>query len=104
MAKKDEKKNNGSETKKGANVFADGLTAFTPHEKAPDWVLANLKINPKKLFKWCQDNKDKLGQYKDEPQLSLVVKKGQDGKVYATVDTYGTAFAESEKDSDDLPF
>lgn len=74
-------------------IFAEGISVFNPHEKAPEFVIANVKININKLNDWCVANEDKLTDYKGDAQLNLVIKEGKDGKKYASVDTYGTDFA-----------
>jgi hypothetical protein len=35
-------------------VFVDGLNVYTPSTNAPDWVKADMVINPTKLIKWLE--------------------------------------------------
>jgi hypothetical protein len=37
-------------------VFVDGLNVYTPSTNAPDWVKADMVLNPTKLIKWLQEN------------------------------------------------
>lgn len=61
--------------------FVDGLIAKAPHEKAPDFVKANLSIKVEQLAKWLQG---KAGQ----EWVNVDVKVSKGGKWYASVSNY----------------
>ena len=42
-------------------IFVDGINVFTPSENAPDWIKANMVINPTQLVKWLEQNDQHLG-------------------------------------------
>lgn len=89
-------------------IYPKGLRFFKKHDKAPDFVLGTLVINPNELFKWLKENPQYLNEYKDEKQLKLQLLSGKDG-VYATVDTYKkstepSAPAQIDDSVDNLPF
>ena len=69
-------------------VFVDGLNVYTPSTNAPDWVKADMVLNPTKLIKWLQDNDQYLKEGKHGLEVRLQVKQSAQGKLYASVDTY----------------
>ena len=69
-------------------VFVDGLNVYTPSTNAPDWVKADMVLNPTKLIKWLQDNDQYLKEGKHGLEVRLQVKQSAQGKLYAAVDTY----------------
>ena len=69
-------------------VFVDGLNVYTPSTNAPDWVKADMVLNPTKLIKWLQENDQYLKEGKHGLEVRLQVKQSAQGKLYASVDTY----------------
>jgi len=69
-------------------IFVDGLNVYTPSENAPDWIKADMVINPTQLVKWLQDNDQHLKEGKRGLELRLQIKQSAQGKLYASVDTY----------------
>lgn len=63
--------------------FVDGLFVKAPHEKAPDFVKAQISIKVEDLGKWLRQ-KYKAG----EEWVNIDVKVAQSGKWYAAVNTY----------------
>jgi hypothetical protein len=72
------------------NNFPDGLRVFKPHEKAPDFVKANIEIEKAKLIEWLKGQPD---------TVKLQIKESKKGGYYAAINDYQGA-----KASDDLPF
>jgi len=66
----------------------DGLNVYTPSTNAPDWVKADMVLNPTKLIKWLQENDQYLKEGKHGLEVRLQVKQSAQGKLYAAVDTY----------------
>jgi len=92
-------------------IFVDGLNVYTPSDNAPDWIKANMVINPTKLVKWLQDNDDHLKEGKHGLELRLEIKQSAQGKLYAAVDTYEPKLKEEVtskqtvvEEEGDLPF
>jgi len=91
-------------------VFVDGLNVYTPSENAPEWIKADMVINPTKLVKWLQQNDDYLKEGKHGLELRLQIKQSAQGKLYAAVDTYEPKLKEEVTakavtvDDGDLPF
>jgi len=88
-------------------VFVDGLNVYTPSSNAPEWVKADMVINPTKLIKWLQDNDQYLKEGKHGLEIRLQVKQSAQGKLYASVDTFKPtpkAEAATVEATDDLPF
>jgi hypothetical protein len=79
--------------------FVNGLRAFKPHEKAPEYVKANLQVTSKEeLIKWLNDQPGTF-------RLSL--KEGKSGAWYLEVDSYVPKQEQPRSmndTSDDLPF
>lgn len=61
--------------------FVDGLRVYAPHEKAPDYFIANGEIDVQAMAAWC-------AQRSDVGKVRIVIKRSQGGKYYAAVDTY----------------
>lgn len=100
-------------------IFVDGLNVFEPSENAPEWIKADMVINPTQLVKWLEQNDQHLKEGKRGLELRLQIKKSAQGKLYASVDTYqpkpktevvlngdmANQFNESHiGEEDDLPF
>lgn len=92
-------------------IFVDGLNIYTPSTNAPEWVKADMVINPTQLVKWLQTNDQYLKEGKRGLELRLQIKQSAQGKLYAAVDTYEPKIKEEVKakaepvaSEDDLPF
>ena len=59
--------------------FVDGIRAFKPHERAPDFVKGNLVINKAELQEW-------LNKQGDEIRVDL--KEAKSGSYYLSVNDY----------------
>lgn len=63
--------------------FVDGLIVKAPHEKAPDYVKAQISIKVEDLGKWLR------GKYKaGDEWINLDVKVAKSGKWYAAVSNF----------------
>jgi len=63
--------------------FIDGLRFWPPHEKAPDFVVGKLSIQPNALRAWleqCIPN--------DKGFVNAEIKKSREGKFYIALDEY----------------
>lgn len=85
--------------------FIDGITVKQPHEKAPDFVIADLAIQADKLIDWLQKNKN------DRGYVNGTIKRSQKGTLYVEKNTYQAQSsnqrsqpAATEDDQSDLPF
>jgi hypothetical protein len=92
-------------------IFVDGLNIYTPSENAPDWIKADMVINPTQLVKWLEKNDQYLREGKRGLELRLQIKQSAQGKLYASVDTYEPKLKESVtskqqvvEEESDLPF
>lgn len=72
--------------------FVDGLFVYPPHEKAPDFVKATIKIKVADLGVWLRA-KHKAG----EEWVTLDVKSSKGGKWYSSVSTYKPKEKEAAK-------
>ena len=59
--------------------FIDGLRIYAPHERAPEYIIANATIDNTTLCAWLSAHPG---------QVRIVIKRSQGGKYYAAVDTY----------------
>ncbi len=89
-------------TDKKAN-YPEGIRAFSPHEKAPEFVKGTIVITPNQLVTWLKANPGYLKDYKGEKQLRLSLKAGTKG-LYLEVDTYEPQSKTFTKQDTDLPF
>ena len=91
-------------------IFVDGLNVYTPNENAPDWVKADMVINPTQLVKWLEQNDQYHKEGKHGLENRLQVKQSAQGKLYASVDTYEPKLKEEVTakavtvDDVDIPF
>ena len=92
-------------------IFVDGLNVFTPSENAPDWIKANMVINPTQLVKWLEQNDQHLKEGKHGLEIRLEIRQSTQGKLYAAVDTYEPKLKEEVtskqtvvEEEGDLPF
>lgn len=88
--------------------FFDGISAFKPNEKAPDFVKGTISVAPSKFCKalkaWVEENPD-------EQYLRLDLKESKDGKYYLSVNEFKPKqpkdYAEPNQGGDfddDIPF
>lgn len=61
--------------------FVEGLIVKAPNPKAPDFVKADISIQPAKLAEW-------LKAHADEEWVNVDVKESRGGKWYAAVNAY----------------
>jgi hypothetical protein len=92
-------------------IFADGLIAKKPHERAPDFVKANLSFKMKEFVEWGRT-------HHVDGWINIQVKESKGGKWYAEKDTFtpskkeeydtGATAAKAAMDpaiqDDDIPF
>lgn len=94
--------------------FVDGMIVKAPHERAPDFVKAQISIKVEDMGKWLRE-KYKAG----DEWINLDVKVAKSGKWYASVSTFKPKEKEAPKEEpkkggssrvggadldDDLPF
>jgi hypothetical protein len=65
-------------------VFADGMKAFKPHDRAPEFVKAELVID-------CQQFEDFMKANHVMGEIRITIKEGQKGPYYAALNTYYAA-------------
>lgn len=79
---------------KGSNenndvIFPRGIIVFEPHEKAPDFVIAELVVSLDDFTKFAEENADLLHNHeKYGEQLKLTLKESKGGKLYLQVNDY----------------
>ena len=87
--------------------FVEGMIVKAPHEKAPDFVKANISIKVEDLGKWLRA-KYKAG----DEWVNIDVKVSRGGKWYAAVSNFKPKTKEEERKpsksaadiEDDIPF
>ena len=89
--------------------FVDGLFVKAPHEKAPDFVKAQISIKVEDLGKWLRAKYK--GSLENEGWINLDVKESKGGKWYASVSNYKPKKEEpagekpkAKLPEDDIPF
>jgi hypothetical protein len=77
--------------------FVNGLRAFKPHEKAPDFIISDLAGDRDQLIEWLK---------KQEPTFKFQIKRSKDGKYYAELNTWKKDEAPQEElpAVDNIPF
>ncbi len=96
-------------------IFTEGLKAFKPREKAPDWVKADIVINTVEFAAFMKQHA------KPDRTLRIQIKEGKTGNYYAALDTWEkptdnehrdhrdeapneTAYPTHDINPDDIPF
>lgn len=64
------------------NILVNGLFISKPSEKAPEYAIANIGINRKKIAKWLKDNENAKGFV----NINILESKG--GSLYAKLNTW----------------
>ncbi len=75
-------------------IFAEGIYLNTVHEKAPDFIKANVSIHVQKAISWLATNQ-KLADEKG--YIKLVGKESKQGKRYFQIDTWKPEKKEEDK-------
>lgn len=101
---------------KQEKVFAKGVMAFAPHEKAPSFVKGSIVISMNDFIAWAKENTQHLTDYKGVKQLRLQITEWE-GKFNIQVDTFKPSaprgnsstsnsnnYSSNSKDNSDLPF
>ena len=71
-------------------IFADGLLAFKPNEKAAAFIVAEVLISVDRLEKFINENPQYIVNHAEYgAQLKLQLKKNDADKLYFVVNTYG---------------
>ena len=90
-------------------IFPEGVAAFKPNEKQPDFVKAAVIITPRVFTDWLKGNAGLLKEYKGNKQLRLQLLESKKGTLYFSVDTFEPKPTEKKEPvldtaDDDLPF
>lgn len=83
-------------------IFADGIFYNDPHEKAPEFILGSLSINPAKFAPWLAEQRENSKGY-----VRLTIKRAKSGKPYLALDTWepqATPQPPADDLDDDIPF
>lgn len=91
-------------------IYAKGVRAFKPNEKAPSWVKASVVITPNDLNQFLKENSVLLTEYNGSKQIRLQLLENDKG-LYFVVDTYkkddNSSFNYKDKkyeNKDEMPF
>ena len=73
----------------GAKKFVEGIIVFKKSEKAPDFVKAEIVINPRTLVDWIKANPEELtDNERFGKQLKLTLKEAKEGGLYLDLNNY----------------
>lgn len=67
-------------------IYIDGLNAFAPNEKAPEWVKASISIDPIRFAEFMRKNSQYVN---DKGYIRAELRVSSKGKYYIAVNTYG---------------
>lgn len=91
MAKSNENQNNKNQNNQDENgvysKYPKGILVFEPHKNAPNFVLADVIINPDSLFEWFENNRENMIEYKGIPQMKFQLLSGENG-MYLKVNNF----------------
>jgi hypothetical protein len=68
-----------------SQVFPEGISAFKPHEKAPEFVKADISVDAVKFQEWLQTHPEARDA---KGYVRLTLKASREGKYYLAVNTY----------------
>jgi hypothetical protein len=63
-------------------IFPEGIRIFGRKERQPDYILAELKIEPVKLIEWMKEHSP------DAADIRLQIRESKASKLYICVDTW----------------
>jgi hypothetical protein len=75
-------------------IYIDGLNAFAPHEKAPEWVKASISIDPIRFAEFMRNNPQHIN---DKGYIRADLKVSSKGKYYIAVNTFGMPEPEAQE-------
>jgi len=83
--------------------FPKGIIAFSPSDKAPSFVKAEIVMNVDEFSKWIKDNPDLIKTHaKYGRQLKFTLKESKDGKPYLEINNY-VPKSNANNQTDELP-
>lgn len=81
-------------------IFVDGMFYSKPHPKAPDFILADIKINAEKFTKWLREHaKKETYNGNTYHSVRISVKESRNGKTYAELNNWQPG----QKKQNDIP-
>jgi hypothetical protein len=75
-------------------IFIDGLSAYAPNEKAPDFVKASISIDPIRFAEFMRKNPQYIN---DKGYIRADIKVSKGGKYYIAVNTFGMPEPETQE-------
>lgn len=69
-------------------IYPAGMSVFMPRDNAPDFVIADISIQPQKFLAFLKENGEYLS---DKGFFRFNLKRGTDGTYYMALDTYRPA-------------
>lgn len=66
-------------------IFPAGVRVFQPRTNAPEWVLADLVVNPKEFLEFCKEHAEHRNQH---GEMRFQLRRGRSGNQYLALDTY----------------
>ena len=79
-------------------TFAEGMKAYKPREKAPEFVKADIVIDVAKFTVFINDHA------KPDGTVRIQIKEGKTGNFYAALDQWTADAPKKEITSEDGPF
>ena len=84
--------------------FAEGIYFNDKHERAPDFVLGSISLQPSRFIEWLRAQ-----PVSEKGYVRLSVLRSKAGKPYVVLDTWEPGKGEAEKpaenfDDDQIPF
>lgn len=84
-------------------IFSEGIYLNKVHDRAPEFVKANVSIHVKKAIEWLQTLEHK-GVIDEKGYIRLSGKEGREGKRYFEVDTWKPEKKEEAVDYNNPPY
>ena len=84
-------------------IFTEGIYLNTVHEKAPDFIKANVSIHAEKAIAWLSTLKEK-GLLDEKGYVKLTGKESKQGKRYFEVDQWKPEKKDETIDETGIPF
>lgn len=79
-------------------MFAKGIFARKPHEKAPDFVKCDLSFKLPDAVEWLEEHPN------NEGFVRVTVKESKNGKWYCELDGYVPTPRKDDINPEDIPF
>ena len=87
------------ENENNNTIFAGGVRVFQPRTNAPEWVLADVVVDPKEFVEFLKAQSE---QRTERGEFRFQLRRGRSGNQYLALDTFKPKPKEETTSTDDF--